>query len=96
MSRDALAHHWITPLALVPFGLMLVVHRSLGLSDAALAAPKPGEPYWPLFNFGMILAFYLGVAGYLAHTIWLADRGRVWVVGKCVLLAAAWTGMLVA
>jgi hypothetical protein len=91
-----MAHHWITPLAFAPFALMLVVHRSLGLSDAMLVAPGPGEPFWPLFNVALILVFYLGVAGYLAHTFWLSDRGWLWVAVKCVALAIAWTGMVVA
>jgi hypothetical protein len=96
MSRGRLAHHWIAILAFVPFGLMLIVHRSLGLSDALLAAPKPGEPFWPLFNVAMILVFYLGVGGYLAHAFWLSDRGWTWVAVKCVALAIAWTAMVVA
>jgi hypothetical protein len=96
MSRGRLAHHWIAPLAFIPFGLMLIVHRSLGLSDALLAAPNPGQPFWPLFNVAMILALYLGVGGYLAHTLWLSDRGWIWVVVKCLALAIAWTGMVVA
>jgi hypothetical protein len=96
MSRGRLAHHWIAPLAFIPFGLMLIVHRSLGLSDALLAAPEPGRPSWPLFNVAMILVFYMGVGGYLAHTLWLSDRGWIWVFVKCLALAVAWMGMVVA
>jgi hypothetical protein len=72
MGRERLAYHWIAPLAFIPFGLMLIVHRSLGMSDALLAASKPAQPFWPRFNVAMIVVFYLGVGGYLAHTFWLA------------------------
>ena len=95
MSKGPLARHWIAPLAFVPFGVMLIVHRALGLSDAFLAAPNPGQPFWPTYNAVMILIFYLGVGGYLAHTFWLYDRGCVWIVIKSVALAISWTGMVV-
>jgi hypothetical protein len=89
-------HHWITPLAFMPFALMLIVHRLLGLSDAMLAAPNPGQPYWPIYNIAMVMVFYLGIAGYLAHTFWLSARGWNWVLVKCSVLVIAWIGMVVA
>lgn len=95
MGRGCWDRHWIAPLAFIPFGLMLIVHRSLGLSDAMLAAPRPGQPFWPLYNVALVLALYLGVGGYLTHTFWLRGRGRGWVVVKCVALALAWAGMVV-
>jgi hypothetical protein len=54
-------------LAFVPFLLMLIVHRLLGLSDAFLAAPKPGEPYWPVYNLVMVFAFWFGFMGYVGY-----------------------------
>ncbi|MGL4463469.1 MAG: hypothetical protein ACRC1K_15065 [Planctomycetia bacterium] len=84
------------PLVFAPFGLMLFVHQSLGLSDALLAVPKPGEPFWPHFNLTMVFVFYLGVGGYAAHAFWLSDRGWAWVAVKGIGLAIAWTTMIVA
>ncbi len=80
----------------MPFGLMLIVHRSLGLSDAMLAAPKPGQRFWPLYNIALVVAFYLGVGGYLAHTFSMLRRGWGWVVAKCVALVLGWASMLAA
>ena len=91
---DRWAKHWITPLAFAPFALMLLVHRLLGLSDAMLGAPLPGNTFWPLYNIAMVVVFYGGVAGYLAHTFWMSDRGWGWVVLKCALLIIGWTAMI--
>ena len=95
MSKGLLANHWIAPLATVPFGVMLIFHRVLNLSDALLAVPKPGQQYWPFYNVVLVLVFYLGLGVYLAHTFWMYDRGWVWVIAKCVALAIALTGVVV-
>ena len=42
----------------VPFAAMLTIHRMLGLSDAFMVAPAPGQPHSMLYNLLMILAFY--------------------------------------
>ena len=94
VRADRWSKHWITPLAFAPFAVMLLIHRLLGLSDAMLAGPAPGETFWPLYNIAMVLVFYVGVAGYLAHTFWMSDRGRVAL--KCAALAIGWTAMIVA
>lgn len=87
--------HWITPLAFVPYAVMLFIHRLFGLSDAMFGAPMPGEPFWPLYNIVMVRVFYAVVAGYLAHTFRMSDRGWGWVVLKCIALAIAWTALIV-
>ena len=73
---------------------MLSVHRILGLSDAMMVAPAPGEPHSMFFNMLMVLAFYAGVAGYFLHIVVVADRSTIWIVGKCVLLVVMWVGMI--
>ena len=73
---------------------MLSVHRILGLSDAMMVAPAPGEPHSMLFNMLMVLAFYAGVAGCFLHIAVVADRSTIWIVGKCVLLVVMWVGMI--
>ena len=95
VSVGILAKHWITPLAFTPFAAMLTIHRLLCLSDSMLAAPDPGKTPWPLYNFAMVLVFYAGVGGYLAHTFWMSDRGWGWVVLKCVALVIGWTTLIV-
>jgi hypothetical protein len=92
--RELWMQHWIAPFAFVPFALMLIVHRLLGLSDAVGVAPKPGEPHSLLFNFVMIAAFYLGVAGYLGHTCLTAKLGWGWVVAKLIALGISWVVLL--
>ena len=93
---DRWSKHWITPFAFAPFAAMLSIHRLLGLSDAMFGAIAPGETFWPLYNPVMVLMFYAGVAGYLAHTFWMSGRGWGWVVLKCAALAIGWTAMILA
>ena len=59
--------YFIGLLAFVPFLTMLTVHRMLGLSHALMAQPKPNEPFWPVYNVVMIIAFYAGIAGFLGY-----------------------------
>ena len=56
-------------IAFVPFLLMLLVHRMLGLSDALLAGPHPGEPFWPIYNLLMVLAIFAGFVGYVVYLV---------------------------
>ena len=64
--------YFIGLLAFVPFLTMLTVHRLLGLSDAWMAQPKPNEPFWPVYNNVMIIAFYSGIASFLLY-LWISD-----------------------
>ncbi len=66
---------------------MLAIHRYLGLSDAMMVAPAPGQPHSLLYNMFMILAFYLGVGGFILHVVLIAERTPAWVLGKLAVLA---------
>ncbi|MCE9547922.1 MAG: hypothetical protein K8T25_20820 [Planctomycetia bacterium] len=91
LSQSPWAKHWIGPLAFVPFAILFVIHRRLGLSDALLAAPAPGQPFWPVYNLVMGILLYAGLLVYLAHTFWMADQGWFWVVLKCAAFVVCWT-----
>ena len=87
--------HWVTPLFLLPFAVLLAAHRWLGLSDAMLAASAPGERHWPLYNVALVLAFMVGINAYVLHTAWLARRNWALAALKIVALMAGW-GLLLA
>jgi hypothetical protein len=61
--------------AFFPFLTMLAVHRLLGLSDAFMAKPKPSEPFWPVYNIVMVIAFYAGIGSYLTY-LWVTDSDK--------------------
>ncbi len=87
--------HLTAFLFLVPFVAMLTIHRMLGLSDAVGVAPAPGEPDSQIYNLFMIAAFYSGVAGFIWHTLAIADRSRLWIVFvKLVTLGSLWAIVL--
>ena len=72
---------------------MLYFHHLLGLSDAMMSAPKPGETFWPLYNILMIAVFHLGQAGYSAHAFWMFSKSArewVWLTVKCGALVLGW------
>jgi len=73
---------------------MLMAHRMLGLSDAMMVAPTPGQPHSLLYNIIMVLAFYGGVAGYTFHVTAVADRSTLWISGKLLLLVVLWAGFI--
>jgi hypothetical protein len=80
--------------AFVPFAVMLTVHRMLGLSDAMMVAPAPGQPHSLLYNTLMVLAFAGGVYGYILHAALIADRSTPWIIAKLLLLAGLWVGLI--
>jgi len=80
--------------AFVPFATMLTIHRMLGLSDAMMVAPSPGQPHSLLYNMLMVLAFYGGVGGYILHVALIADRSTPWISGKLLLLVGLWAGFI--
>lgn len=80
--------------AFVPFAAMLTVHRILGLSDAMMVAPAPGQPHSLLYNMLMVLAFYAGIGGYVLHIALVADRSTPWISAKLFLLAVLWAALL--
>lgn len=80
--------------AFVPFAAMLTVHRMLGLSDAMMVAPAPGEPHSLLYNMLMVLAFYAGISVYVLHITLIADRSTPWISAKLLLLAFLWAAFI--
>lgn len=74
-------------LYLVPLCILLLGHRLLGLSDALLVEPLPGDREAAEYNFAIVLAFYLGIACFVHH---LATRDRTspaWVAFRLVALS---------
>ena len=92
--KALLRSHFTAFAFFVPFAAMLTTHRALGLSDAMMVAPAPGEPHSMLYNMLMILTFYFGVGGYILHVAVIAERSPIWIVGKCALLVVLWAGMI--
>ncbi|MCC9607796.1 hypothetical protein LOC68_03295 [Blastopirellula sp. JC732] len=96
--NEPLGKRWLQPLRwhltalafFLPFALMLAIHRYLGLSDAMMVAPAPGQPHSILYNILMIGTFWFGVGGYLLHVLLIADRTPIWLFIKLALLAASW------
>jgi hypothetical protein len=84
-------------MALIPFVVMLAIHKALNLSNSMLGVkvgerhPTPAETY---YNLLMVLVFYLGILGYVAHAAILAERGVVWLLLKLVALALGWYAFL--
>jgi len=81
-AKDIAQSHWVGFLFLVPFLVMLAVHRFLGLSDALMIQTPPGEREAHTFNLVMVAVFYLGIAAFVAHAGHLAGRSRLWLYGK--------------
>jgi hypothetical protein len=88
--------HWLTFACLLPFVVMLAIHRALNLSDAVMVATPPGEHQATLYNLVMVGMFYASVTGYLVHTFAVAARDRGWIALKLVLLAVGWTSVIIA
>src|SRR5690242_9989277 len=95
MTDQWWAKHWITPLSFLPFATLLYIHWRLGMSDAMMVRPRPGQPHSIIFNIALILSFWAGVAGYLAHTFVMLRYGLAWVIAKCVCAGIAWILLLV-
>jgi hypothetical protein len=66
---------WAAPVFLVPFLLMLAIHRRLGLSDALLAADNPGEQ--PAHGYNLLLAVNLNLCAIAAILHLVARSQRV-------------------
>jgi hypothetical protein len=78
----------------LPFVFLLAIHRHLGLSDAMMVAPAPGQTHSILYNMVMIRAFWFGVCGYILHVVLIAERSPRWVIGKLSLLAVMWAALI--
>jgi hypothetical protein len=89
-----LGQHWFCIVPLLPFIVMLSLHQALGMSDdmlghvAGTRLPAPAEI---AFNYIMVLVFFLGIAGFLAHSFSLARSSTLWLIIKLAALAAGWS-----
>jgi hypothetical protein len=100
--KEPLGKRWLQPLRwhvialafFLPLALMLAIHRYLGLSDAMMVAPAPGQPHSILYNILLIGTFWFGVAGYLLHVLLIADRTPIWLFIKIALLAFFWAVLI--
>ncbi len=91
--------HWLTFACLVPFLVMLAMHRALNLSDTMTGRseiPVPGQRDGLLYNYVMAMVFYGGISAYVWHTFGAAPRKPGWVVFKLIFLVAGWAGLLLA
>lgn len=55
--------------AFVPFLIMLLIHRTLGVSIALLAKPSSIGLDWPIYNLVMMLVLYAGFLGYFVYLV---------------------------
>lgn len=67
---------------------MVDLSRGLDLDPALMGQPDSGRTFWPLFNFLMIPAYYLGFGLSLAHAFSITHRGWGWAVLKGVAIVA--------
>src|SRR4051794_3712354 len=85
-KSEARGSPWAAALFLLPFAFMLGEHRRLGLSDALLAAPEPGEHDAQSFNLAMVAAFYLGIFA-VAHPLAAPTHRRLpWILSHLLLI----------
>jgi hypothetical protein len=93
-TKVILQSHWVSLLFLVPFLVMLAIHRLLGLSDALMIQTPPGEREAHTYNLVMVIIFYFGVGAFAVHTLAFACRDRGWVLAKIVTLAVYWSAIV--
>jgi hypothetical protein len=77
--------HWFCLVPLIPFAAMLAIHKAFHLSNAVGGVPvgeRPPTVAELAYNYLMVLAFYLGVAGFLLHAVILSRRGIAWLLLK--------------
>ena len=89
-----LQRHWIAFAFLLPFLVMLSLHRALELSDALMVATPPGEREARNFNLLMVVVFYAGIAAFVAHTLCLQNQSRRWLAARLAVLVGYWSGIL--
>jgi len=70
---------------------MVAIHQALGLSNALLLLRDQRDRDSQNFNLAMLAVFYLGLAAFVAHALFITDRDKRWLWGKLLLLAAYWT-----
>ena len=76
---------WAAPIFLVPFLIMLAIHRRLGLSDALLAADNPGER--PAHGYNLLLGINMNLCAVAAllHLVARSQRVPPWFVAKLLI-----------
>ena len=93
MLKSMLNQHWFCIVPLLPALAMIAVHEAFGLSDEMMGhqVGRPRATTAELcFNFTMVLAFYSGIAGFLAHSLSLARVSTTWLLVKLSVLAVGW------
>jgi hypothetical protein len=70
---------------LVPFLLMLTVHQLLSLSDALLAAEKPGERAAQGYNLVLGINMNLCAAVAVLHLFVRSQREFPWIITKLLI-----------
>lgn len=86
-KAEARGSPWAAALFMLPFALVLGAHWLLGLSDALLAAPEPGERDAQSFNLAMVAAFYLGLFAVAHHLAAPTHRKLPWLLSQFLLIA---------
>src|SRR5260221_11852612 len=95
MSTKAIMQsHWVAFVFLLPAVIMLILHQRLGLSDALNVPTPSGEREAHLFNWVMVMVFWIGIAAFSLHALSLCNRGWSWIGAKLVVLAIYWGLML--
>jgi hypothetical protein len=92
--KGIIRSHWIAFLFLVPAIILIILHRQIDLSDALNVPTPPGESETHLFNWLMVVVFYLGVTAFFLHTLILSTRGWRLIAAKLVFLALYWCTIL--
>lgn len=87
--RVRIPTHLRTFLFLAPFSLLLVVSRLLGIDDNLMANPSHGKLDGSIYNLFLILAGWVGVAGYLFHAAIHAGDSKAWLFVKIAVFTAA-------
>ena len=84
--RTFLQSTWAAPIFLLPFLLMLAVHQCLGLSDALLAADRPGTR--PAHGYNLLLGINMNLCPLFAllHLLLPECRRSMYWVGVTLLI----------
>ena len=93
-SKAIIQSHWVGFLCLVPFLVMLALHRLFGLSDALMVQTPPGEREAHTYNLVVVAVFFLGVAAFIVHAFAFAPRRSLWLIAKLVALLVYWCMIL--
>ena len=87
--------HWVTFLFILPFLVLLIVHESMGLTDAFMLVQDQRDFDSRSFNLVLYLSLKLGVCGFVLHASYIRFRSERSFYIKLVVLvvgtiAAVW------